>query len=138
MLEAMGRLRENGFERVELDMDSLNSKAAAAVRGSWGSVSGRRSQFIGDRFPCNVRQAVRGACLLSQSVAAKPSPVCAHSNQKRQRLVTAGWAQTLLARNVAGEEYTWWLGQWGALAGGVPRTGRAEGPTVETAVVSGQ
>ena len=27
MLEAMGRLRENGFERVELDMDSLNSKA---------------------------------------------------------------------------------------------------------------
>ncbi len=27
MLEAMGRLRENGFERVELDMDSLNFKA---------------------------------------------------------------------------------------------------------------
>ena len=27
MLEALGRLRENGFKRVELDMDSLNSKA---------------------------------------------------------------------------------------------------------------
>ena len=27
MLEAMGRLRENGFQRVELDMDSLNSRA---------------------------------------------------------------------------------------------------------------
>ena len=27
MLEAMGRLRENGFKRVELDMDSLNSRA---------------------------------------------------------------------------------------------------------------
>lgn len=27
MLEAMGRLRENGFDRVELDMDSLNSRA---------------------------------------------------------------------------------------------------------------
>ena len=27
MLEAMDRLRENGFERVELDMDSLNSRA---------------------------------------------------------------------------------------------------------------
>ncbi|MDE0199365.1 MAG: GNAT family N-acetyltransferase [Caldilineaceae bacterium] len=27
MVEAMGRLRENGFERVELDMDSLNSRA---------------------------------------------------------------------------------------------------------------
>ena len=27
MLEAMGRLRENGFRRVELDMDSLNSRA---------------------------------------------------------------------------------------------------------------
>ena len=27
MLEAMGRLRQNGFKRVELDMDSLNSRA---------------------------------------------------------------------------------------------------------------
>jgi len=27
MVEAMGRLRENGFERVELDMDSQNFKA---------------------------------------------------------------------------------------------------------------
>ena len=27
MMEALGRLRENGFERVELDMDSLNFKA---------------------------------------------------------------------------------------------------------------
>ena len=27
MAEAMGRLWENGFKRVELDMDSLNSKA---------------------------------------------------------------------------------------------------------------
>ena len=27
MLEAMGRLREDGFKRVELDMDSLNSRA---------------------------------------------------------------------------------------------------------------
>ena len=27
MLEAMGRLRESGFKRVELDMDSLNSRA---------------------------------------------------------------------------------------------------------------
>ncbi|MCY3900651.1 MAG: GNAT family N-acetyltransferase [Caldilineaceae bacterium] len=33
MVEAMGRLRENGFERVELDMDSLNFKALPLYEG---------------------------------------------------------------------------------------------------------
>jgi len=33
MLEAMGRLRENGFSRVELDMDSLNSRALPLYEG---------------------------------------------------------------------------------------------------------